>query len=94
MNTDRCGLEKCSCYSNSLLAGRSGIRSLVRVRLSAPSRMALGPTQPPTQWVPSLARSYNSRGMALATQPYVAPRLKKELSYTSTALCALWHVIG
>ena len=55
--------------------------------------MALEPTQPPIQWVPSLARSYNSQDMALNTQQYVAPRLKKELSSTSAALCALWHVI-
>jgi hypothetical protein len=38
-----------------------------------PSRPALVPTQPPTQWVPGL-----DRGVELTTHPHLAPRLKKE----------------
>ena len=47
------------------------------------SRPALGPTQPPIQCVPGLSREYSGRGVTLTTHPYLAPRLKKEWSYTS-----------
>jgi len=48
------------------------------------SRPAMGPTQPPVQWAPSHFRGQSSRGTALTTHPYLAPRLKKEYSYIST----------
>jgi hypothetical protein len=44
-----------------------------------PSRPALRPTQPPIQWVPGVRRQ--ERGVD--HQPHLAPRLKKEWSYTS-----------
>jgi hypothetical protein len=40
---------------------------------------ALGPTQPPVQWVPGVYREQSGRGVTL----------KKEYSYTSTACLGL-----
>ena len=45
-----------------------------------PPRPALGPTQPPVQGVPGVKRP----GRGVDQPPHLAPRLKKEKSYTST----------
>jgi len=48
------------------------------------SRPALRPTQSPIQWVPGLSQGLSDWGVALNSHPHLAPRLKKEYSYTST----------
>ena len=55
-----------------------GIESRWGVKLSAPVRPVLGPTQPPIQWVAVPFRGKSGRGVALATHPHIAPRLKKD----------------
>jgi hypothetical protein len=48
------------------------------------SRPALGPTQPPIQWVPGFFPGGNRPGSDVDHPPHLAPRLKKEYGYTST----------
>jgi hypothetical protein len=49
------------------------------------SRMVLGPTQPPVQWVlGSLSLGVKWPGVKLTTHLHLVPRLKNVWSYTST----------
>jgi hypothetical protein len=55
-------------------------------------RPALGPTQPPTQWVPGVKRG---RSVMLTAHPLLVSRLRKSRSYTSCHPDApLWSVTG
>jgi hypothetical protein len=48
------------------------------------SRPALGPTQPPVQWVPGLSRGVErGRGVTLTPQPLLVSRSEKRVDYTS-----------
>jgi hypothetical protein len=63
---------------------------------SAP-RPALGPTQPPIQWVPGALSPgvKRGRGVMLTTHPLLVPRWRKLRSYTSCHPNApLWSVTG
>ena len=56
------------------------------------SRRSVGPTQPPIQQVPGLIPGVKQPGRGVNHPPHLAPRLKKEYSYTSTrplGLCGL-----
>jgi hypothetical protein len=54
--------------------------------LASVSRPALGPTQPPVQWVPAalFPRVKRGRGVTLTTHPHLVPRSWMSRSYTSS----------
>jgi len=59
------------------------------------SRPALGPTQPPIQWVPGLSRAYSGRGMALITQPPSSAEVKERVElYLYSPSEPSWPVLG
>jgi hypothetical protein len=54
--------------------------------LAPASRLALGPTQPPIQWVLGVLSPGVKRvqGVTLTTRPHLVPRLRMSRSYTSS----------
>jgi hypothetical protein len=92
--------QKLSQYSVWLRTGRPGFDPRQRQRvfpLTPASRPALGPTQPPVQWVPGALslRVKRGRGVMLTTHPLLVPRLRKSRSYTYCRPDApLWSATG
>jgi hypothetical protein len=88
-------LSQCSVW---LLIGRPGFDPRQRQRIlpvTSASRPALGPTQPPIQWIPGALSPgvKRGRGVILTTHPLLVPRLRKSRSYTSCHPNApLWSV--
>jgi hypothetical protein len=87
-------------YSVWLRTGRPGFDPLQRQRifpLTPAPRTALGPTQPPVQWVPGALSPgvKGGRGVMLTAHPFLVPRLRESRSYTSCHPNApLWSVTG
>jgi hypothetical protein len=56
--------------------------------LSSVSRPALGPTQPPVQWVPEVLSPgvKRGRGVTLTTHPHLVPRSRMSRNYNSSQL--------
>jgi hypothetical protein len=80
-------------------AGRSRFnpRQGQRTFLLAPeSRPALGPTQPPIQWVPEVFSPgvKRDRGVMLTTHPHLVPRLRISSSYTCVTQATPWRAAG
>jgi hypothetical protein len=78
------------CLTTDWSTGGSGFDSRRGQRifpLASVSRPALGPTQPPVQWVPGVLSPGVKRGLGvtLTTHPHLVPRSRMSRSYTSSA---------
>jgi hypothetical protein len=87
----RCEPGKLSRYSYSLRAGRSGIESRGRRYFPHASRPALGPTQPPIQWVPGLSPGVKRPGRGVDHPPPSSAEVKERVELQ---LYSSWPVLG
>ena len=59
-----------------------------------PSRLALGPNRPPTQWLPVLSRRYSSRAVEFTTDPQSNAEVKeREELYIYSPSGSSWPVL-
>jgi hypothetical protein len=94
--------EPGSSVSVWLRAGRPGDRGSIQGKkkeffsLAAVSRPALGPTQPPVQWVPGVLSPGVKRdqGVTLNTHFHLMPRSWMSRSYKSSPLAPLYVCCG
>ena len=72
--TEMCGPSSSVGIATELPTGRSEIESRWD-EIFRPSRPALGPTQPPVKWIPSLSRGVKcGQGVLLTTHPLLVSR--------------------
>ena len=71
--------------------GGPGIESWWRWDFPDPSGLSLGPTLPPTQWIPCHSRSLPGRDVD--HPPHLVPRLKKEYSVSLLPVCAFVRLL-
>ena len=64
-----CGPGSSVGMATELRAGQSGIESRWGRDFPHLSRLALGPTYPPVQWVPGIPGGSGGRGVGLTLQP-------------------------
>jgi hypothetical protein len=64
--------------------------------LASMTRPALGPTQPPVQWVPGVLSLGVKRGReeTLTTRSHLVPKSRISRSDISSPPSALWRVLG
>jgi hypothetical protein len=81
-----------SASSVWLQDGRPGDRGSIPGRgerifpVACVSRLSLGPTQPPIQWVPEVLSPglKHGQGVTLTTHPHLVPKSRMSMSYTSS----------
>jgi hypothetical protein len=76
-------------------AGRSGYRIRCELDFQLPSRLALGPTQPPVQWVPDLFPGVKRPGRAVDHPSISSAEVKERVEpYLYSPSGPSWSVVG